>query len=293
MIKRTIEISGRNTRIRLENGNLVFCREKQEIGRVACDDLGFLILDDFTTTCSQAALTAAVEAGAAVIVCSNDHQPAGLMLPFAGNQLHAQRLRQQVETTKPLEKRLWQQLVIAKLKNQSAMLPAGSAANKIVALSNAVFSGDPDNKEAQGARIYWPVLFEDAGFKRARKGKPPNNLLNYGYMVLRAACARAICTTGLHPALGIHHSNRSNPFALADDLMEPYRPFVDRKVKYLWDQGIGELRKNSKAALLGILSEIVRLRKESSPLMVALNKSANSLCNCLTGKAKTLDLPAP
>jgi len=293
MIKRTVEISSGNMHVRLRQGQLVMEQEKKFVGSIPAEDVGLLIFDSHMASCTQSALTAAMENDAAVIVCGNDHQPVGLMLPYEGNQLHAERLRLQLDLKKPLLKRLWQQIVQAKIKRQADLLEQGSAERtRLRRLAKDVRSGDPDNHEAQAARFYWPALF-GSGFRRSREGDAPNNLLNYGYMAVRASTARAICGAGLHPAIGIHHSHRNNTFCLADDLMEPYRPFVDKRVKELWEAGEDAISKKTKAYLLKVLTDEVIVAGQSGPLMVALGKSAASLVHCFSGERSELDLPQP
>ena len=277
--------------MRTENAHLVVSVKGEDQGRVPWEDLGLLILDQTQCTITQAALAAASQNGAVVAVCGRDHHPCGFLLPLAGNQLHPARLRLQIEMNKPLGKRLWRQLVRAKLAGQAAMLPEKNVARvRISQLAKNVRLGDPDNKEAQGARFYWPALFGKA-FRRSREGPPPNNLLNFGYMVLRAATARAIVSAGLHPALGIEHSHRNNAFALADDLLEPYRPFVDERVLFMWRQGHALVKKETKRQLYSLLATPIATARGQSPLTVALDRTATSFVDCLRGENNALELP--
>jgi len=293
MIKRTVEISTPGTHVGMREKQMVLYRDGQEIGCVPCEDVGILISDEHQMTFTQAALVSAVENGAAVIFCSRDHHPSGLLLPFAGNQLLTERLQLQIEMKKPLVKRLWRQIVQVKLRRQADRLPKDNRFRaRIHQLSKDVKLDDEENCEAQAAKLYWPALFGPA-FIRHREGPAPNNLLNYGYMTIRAAMARAICGAGLHPAIGLHHHNRSNPFCLADDLMEPFRPFVDARVIELWSGGSVELRKEEKKSLLGVLTDDVVIAGKRGPLMVALSKTVSSLVECLAGNRENLDLPQP
>jgi len=293
MIKRTIEVSTPGTYIKTSEDQLVFMRDKQEVGDAPLEDIGVLIIDERQVTCTQAALVAAVENGAVVILCGEDHHPAGYLLPVAGNQLFTERLQWQTKMKKPTAKRLWKQIVETKLRRQGDLIDKQHPAKaRICQLGKNVQSGDTGNCEGQAARYYWPALLGDT-FRRHRDGPPPNNLLNYGYMVLRAAVARSVCAAGLHPALGLHHHHRNNPFCLADDLMEPYRPYVDKRTKDLWQAGWREIDKNSKTRLLRVLTDPVVVAGKKGPLMVALNKTAASLVDCLSGKRQEIDLPQP
>ena len=257
-----------------------------------CEDLGVLILDSPEIQLTQASLVAAADGGAAVILCGRDHHPSALLLPMFGNTTHTERLADQISANAPLKKRLWQQIVKAKLLRQAMQLAKGEPARvKLLSLREGVRSGDTDNREAQGARWYWPALFKDEKFRREREGLPPNNLLNYGYMVLRATVARAVCCAGLHPAIGLHHHHRENPFCLADDLMEPFRPMIDNRVATLHFAGKKELDREAKEMLLGALAETVTLKGGQGPLFVAAQKTAASLCACFSGEAGELDLP--
>ncbi|MCZ7586919.1 MAG: type II CRISPR-associated endonuclease Cas1 [Deltaproteobacteria bacterium] len=293
MVKRTLEVSTPGTHIRLDKKHLAFFAEERGDMCVPVEDLGVLMLDSPQISLTQAALTACAEAGAAVVFCGRDHHPAGLVLPVAGNVLHTQRLRAQVDAKKPVVKQIWRHIVRAKIRLQAHNLPLDDPARKkLLAFRDDVKSGDTTNREAHAARLYWPVLF-GADFRRVREGPPPNNLLNYGYMALRATVARALVAAGLHPALGLHHRHRENPFALADDLMEPYRPFVDCRVWLLRKRGKSEIDREVKAALLSVLAEPVNMRAGSGPLMVAVQKSAHSVYECLAGEAAEPELPLP
>ncbi|NLH48783.1 MAG: type II CRISPR-associated endonuclease Cas1 [Myxococcales bacterium] len=292
MIKRTVEAGWRCTHVKTRDKQIVFCAEAEETGAVPSEDIGLLILDSLRMTCTQRALAQVLADGGAVLVCGEDHLPAGLLLPLEGNELLTERLRTQIAAGKPQAKQLWRQIVQAKLRAQAGLLPWESAARlRLARLSQTVKSGDEENTEAQGARFYWPELF-GADFRRDREGAPPNNLLNFGYMTLRAAMARAVVGAGLHPAIGLHHRNRQNAFCLADDLLEPYRPLVDARVHQLWLQGVMELDKESKASLLRILGEPIRLESGQGPVQVAMQKTAASLAACLAGERRKLDLPA-
>ena len=258
--------------------------------RVPVEDIGLLILDAPTTTYTHSVLTEVLAAGAAVIPCGSNHHPAGMFLPQQ-NTLQVQRVADQAAASLPLKKRLWKQIVRRKIRNQAFVLPKDSPARKaLVELASHVRSGDPANVEAQAARRYWRAMFGD-GFRREREGASPNNFLNYGYMAMRAAVARALCGAGLHPSLGLHHHNRSNTFCLADDLLEPLRPVVDRKVLNLHRAGAEELDRQVKYDLLSVLTEEVALAGATGPVMVALERVVASLVRCYEGTDKELLLP--
>ncbi|MGB2988184.1 MAG: type II CRISPR-associated endonuclease Cas1 [Phycisphaerae bacterium] len=292
MIKRTVEISTDGSYLAVRNDQLVIKREREVVGTVPCEDIGLLIIDSKATVYTHDALVRAAQYGAIVVLCGEDHHPAAMVLPTAANTVQTQRLRLQATAKLPRLKRMWQQIVRAKIRRQAAVLsdkdPARTA---LEALVSKVRSGDPENVEARASRKYWPALFGDPNFRRKRKGPPPNNLLNYGYMALRAAVARAVCGAGLHPSLGISHHNKYNPFCLADDLMEPYRPFVDARVVRLWREGQKAIDRDTKRDLLEILTDPVTVGESTGPLMVALHKTAASVVKCLSGEEERLALP--
>ena len=292
MIKRTVEVFSRKSRVYSKQKQLKVDVDGCNVGSVPFEDVGLLVLDSPALTCTQGALVSIAENGGAVMICGKDHHPAGLFLPMVANTTLTKRLLTQTDVSKPLKKRLWAQIIKRKIKNQAAVLDKDSPAiSRLKELSKNVKAGDLDNKEGQAARIYWKELFPDIDFKREREGFAPNSLLNYGYMVFRATIARAICGSGLHPALGLHHKNKYNPFCLADDLLEPYRPFVDMEVKDLVDEGLLELERETKTRLLSLLSKPVLMNKEKGPLMVAFGKTTASLYKCFIGESKKLLLP--
>ena len=290
MIKRTIEISGRGNHLSISQGSLIVSRNDEQLGRVPLEDLGLLILDAADTTYTHWVLTEVLASGGGVVLCGRNHHPAGLLLSQA-NWLQTQRLRQQVEASIPLRKALWKQVVQAKIRHQAEALGVNATAGRaLAALAPTVRSGDPSNVEAQAARKYWRPMFGEA-FRRDPEGQPPNNLLNYGYMILRAAVARAVCGAGLHPSLGLHHKNRSNAFCLADDLLEPFRALVDVKVRELTAAGAREINRETKTELLSLLTATVELDGQAGPLMVALEKMTASLVRCYAGEDRKLVFP--
>jgi len=259
---------------------------------VPIEDIGVLILATTAASYTHAVLTRLLSGGAVIVACDDDHLPCGLLLPQTA-ALQTQRLSRQVEATKPLRKRLWKQIVVAKITHQADVLVHSPVvARALRAMRTHVRAGDPTNVEAQAARRYCQAMFGKA-FRRNRKGAAPNNLLNYGYMAVRAAVARSLACAGLHPSLGLHHHNRSNSFPLADDLVEPLRALVDRRVRRLYSQGARKLDKDVRRELLGVLHETVRLGEGTGPLMVALDRTVASLCACYAGQRRKLDIPCP
>lgn len=260
------------------------------------EDIGLLILDHRQITVTHGLLTALLENNVALIHCNDAHHPAGMMLNLDGHTLQAQRFKAQIEASEPLKKQLWQQTVVAKIENQAALLASrGKEVKKMEYLSRSVKSGDADNCEARAAACYWSELFSDyiPNFVRGREEAPPNNLLNYGYAILRAAVARALVGSGLLPTLGIFHRNQYNAYCLADDIMEPYRPFVDKAVLTCIQDGedISGLSNGVKYQLLSVLSQDTLFDRERSPLMVGLTKTTASLSACFEGKRRKIIYP--
>jgi CRISPR-associated protein Cas1 len=259
------------------------------------EDLGVVIVDDSQASYTQAVFIELLAAGATVMVSGKDHLPAGLMLPLDAHHVQTERHLAQIQATEPVRKRIWQALIVAKIAQQGAVLEHFTPDHGgLIPLSRRVRSGDPDNLEAQAAQRYWPRLF-GKDFRRDRGAEGINAALNYGYAVVRAAAARAVVAAGLIPSLGVFHSNRGNPFCLVDDMFEPYRPYVDWRVKSLvLEQGnlVPDLSdRNVRAALLSIFNETVRVGDRRYPLLLALHQTAASLCRALTGGDRTLALP--
>lgn len=260
------------------------------------EDIGVVVLDHKQITITSGALEALLENNCAVITCDNSHMPVGLMLPLAGNTTQTERFRHQLDASLPLRKQLWQQTVQCKIRNQRAVLQECSKAETrcMQAWANDVRSGDPDNLEARAAVYYWKSLFGHVpGFIRDREGVQPNSLLNYGYAILRAVVARALVASGLLPTLGIHHHNRYNAYCLADDIMEPYRPYVDRLVYYVTEHyGVDiELSKDIKSELLSIPTIDVVIGGRRSPLMVGVAQTTASLYKCYSGELRKIAYP--
>lgn len=260
------------------------------------EDLGVVILDHKQITITQALISALLANNCAIITCDERRMPTGLMLPLESNILQEKRYAEQIEATVPLRKQLWQQTVAQKIANQAAVLRQHTQAETVNMdrWSKTVKSGDIENLEARAAAYYWKKIFTDIpDFVRDREGDYPNNFLNYGYAILRAIVARALVATGLLPTLGIHHHNRYNAYCLADDVMEPYRPYVDHKVLELmatFPEEMG-LSKAVKAELLQIPTMEVHINGVRSPLMVAASTSATSLQKCFAGQSRKLIYP--
>lgn len=291
MIKRTIDISEGPTFLFIENDQLVLHRDKAEVGRIPCEDIGVLLLDSRSITFTHSVITRLASHGAVVIFCGEDHLPASFALPMVANDLLTARLRVQIAASVPMKKNLWKQIVQHKIRGQEGNLREEDPARlKLLNLADEVKSGDTSNCEGLAAKFYWRALMGES-FRRDPEGPPPNALLNYGYMVFRAAIARALVAGGLNPALGLQHSNRNNAFCLADDLVEVFRPRVDRAVVGLLSRGITKIDRDSKREILSLLSEPVMLNGESGPLMVSLHRIVASLLRCLEGTQKRLDLP--
>ncbi|NLX13198.1 MAG: type II CRISPR-associated endonuclease Cas1 [Phycisphaerales bacterium] len=297
MIKRTLEISREPAHLAVKLDQLLIQRPEADprtAASVPCEDIGLVMVDHPQTTYSHAALARLMDFGAAVVLCGRNHLPAGILLPFSSHSEVVWRIDDQVSAAKPLRKRLWRQIVQAKVRAQAFNLSEESPARaKLLALAGEVKSGDPANVEAQAAKIYWSVwLGAERPFRRDPDGDGLNALLNYGYAILRAAVARALVAAGLHPALGLHHSNRANAFCLADDLVEPIRPLADARVRELAEWGKNALDQSVKAQLLQLLVAEVRTDGQTGPLMVGLHRTVSSLVQCYRGTEKRLLFPA-
>jgi len=258
---------------------------------VPVEDLGVVVLDNKQITITQGLLEALLENNCAVITCDSSRMPVGLLLPLCGNTIQNERFREQLDASLPLQKQLWQQTVQTKIENQAAVLKEcrGAEVRNMLKWIDEVRSGDTDNMEARAAAYYWANLFTD--FKRDREGAPPNNLLNYGYAILRAVVARGLVSSGLLPTLGIHHHNRYNAYCLADDIMEPYRPYVDKLVVEMFDGGITDLNKDAKTKLLSIPVLDVTINGQRSPLMIAVGLTTSSLYKCFSGESRKIVYP--
>ena len=295
MLKRSILIENKAS-ISTKNFQLLIKTEAKE-SSIPIEDIGFLVLDHPEIYLSIPAMNLIVENNAALIICGKNHLPNGMFLNLNSHYIQQEIFRNQIEASVPLKKQLWQQTIVEKITNQGYLLQnITKQKNSFEFLASKVLSGDTTNMEGVAASQYWKVFFETnenvSKFKRERFGEYPNNFLNYGYAILRGATARALSGSGLLNTLGIHHKNKYNAFALADDIMEPYRPVVDEKVFELmlkYDEQ--ELNSVLKSELLQILTRTVYFKDEKSPLMVALQKTASSLQQCFTGQRKKIKYP--
>ena len=308
MIKRTlcfsnpIFLSLRNAQLVLhipevENNKTLPEAIKKEAERtIPIEDIGVVVLDNRRITITSGAMEALLENNCAVITCNQKSMPVGLLLPLCGNTTQNERFRSQLEASLPLRKQLWQQTIKQKILNQEHVLRINTAqeTNCMRVWSNDVRSGDPDNLEARAAAYYWKNVFTTyPNFVRDREGTPPNNLLNYGYAILRAIIARALVGSGLLPTLGIHHHNRYNAYCLADDIMEPYRPYVDQLVLDIiqCNLEISDITRDLKMQLLGIPMLDVVINGKRSPLMIAAQQTTASLAKCFAGECKRISYP--
>lgn len=293
MTHRVIEI-GSPARLSVRRGQIVIARHELEDVAQPIEDIDVLLLANPQITCSNALLAELSDAKVATVICGSDYMPAGILLPYAGHTLSGHRLLSQINCSKPLASRLWQIITRGKIAQQACLLRATLGDDfGLPALVPRVFSGDPKNVEAQAAQRYWPKLL-GASFRRARDGNPPNNLLNYGYAILRAATARALVGSGLQAGIGLFHSNRGDGFALASDLMEPYRPFVDSIVQKIWADTPApdlQLTREHRVALLSVLHLSVQIDDQITPVSVALERSSATLAESLASKSPRLLLP--
>jgi len=288
---RIVEIAEEGRHIAKARGFLTVAHQGAEIGRVALDDLAAVIAASPATTASCALLAELAERGIPFVLCGRNYAPAGLVWPVAGHHAQQRRMEAQAGATAALRKRLWTRLVEAKVLRQGAVLAArGQTAAAFTRWARQVRAGDPDNIEAQAARRYWPLLMGPA-FRRDPDGGGANALLNYGYAVLRAGTARAIAAAGLHPGLGIFHRHPHNAMPLADDLMEPFRPAVDARVRALLDRGVAEVTTEAKRHLAAVLTAEEATRAGTTPLGTCLMRLAASVADSFVAGMAALDLP--
>ena len=263
---------------------------------IACiklDEIAAVVANAHGLSYTNNALVELTARGIPVVLCGANHMPAAIVWPTDAHHVQTGRMRDQVAASLPLKKRLWAQLVRAKILAQGATLMAvGGSGGGFYLLSRKVRSGDTGNVEAEAARRYWPLLF-GAGFRRDKDGGGVNGLLNYGYAVLRAGVARAVMAAGLHPGFGLMHSNRGNPMVLVDDLMEPFRPVVDREVRRLVERGIAEVDREAKADLARIMIVDLPTEEGLSPMMLCAERLTQSLARAYAGEAAALSLPLP
>jgi CRISPR-associated protein Cas1 len=290
---RVVEIAENGRHLAREDGFLVIHAGQQELGRIALDDIIAVIATAPGTSTSCAALAELSARGIPFVICGRNFLPASIVWPIVGHHAQQRRMECQLDASLPLKKRLWAMLIAAKIRHQGIVLAAqGQPADVFTALARSVRSGDPENIEAQAARRYWPALL-GADFRRDQDAGGTNAMLNYGYTVLRAGVARAIVAAGLHPGLGIFHRHPHNPMPLADDLMEPFRPFVDRLVLRLLRDKPAAMNPAGKRQLVTVLNLDLPTRSGMSPLSTCLNRLAASLGESFLSGVADLDLPLP
>ncbi|MCX7804815.1 MAG: type II CRISPR-associated endonuclease Cas1 [Planctomycetota bacterium] len=299
MTDRVIDISESAARLSADLECLAIGLEGAESVRVPFREIAAVVLADRRITVTRAALSGLAEAGCAVVICDDRFVPCAMMLPLAGHFTQSERFAAQAAASLPVKKRLWRDIVRAKLRAQARLLERLRGSDfGLRDMAASVRSGDPENMEAQASRRYWTALFDDPDFSRDRDRPGRNALLNYGYAVLRAAVARAVCASGLHPSLGIHHHNRYDAFPLADDLMEPFRPLVDAAVvSIVASRGRGPdadavvLDKDTRAALLEILTSRYEWGGEARTLFDWSSRTASSLARVFLGLSEKMDIP--
>jgi CRISP-associated protein Cas1 len=269
--------------------------KKKSLAAIPIEDIGVVILDHKRITVSQSLIAALLDNNTSIITCDEKHHPTGLMLPLSGNTVQTERFKSQIEASVPLKKNLWQQTVAAKIRNQAFLLKKyGVAHNNMLRWASVVKSGDTGNHEARAAAYYWGKVFNKLpDFRRGRDLEAPNQILNYGYAILRAIVARGLVSSGLLPTLGIFHRNKYNAYCLADDIMEPYRPFVDKLVCEILDgdEDYSIMNESVKRKLLSIPVLDVVIDGEKSPLMVGMHRTTASLVRCFEGISKKILYP--
>lgn len=293
-MERIVDIGTEGLHLSAYRGFLIVAKDRAEVGRVALDDVHAVILHAHGCTWTGNLVAALAERGAPIVFCGTNHSPVAVTLPIDGHHGQGARMRAQWDAGKPLHKQLWRRIVMAKIVMQGSLLAFHDApgAGAFDLIARRVRSGDPDNLEAQAARRYWPALM-GPHFRRDRAADGANSLLNYGYAVMRATVARAIVAAGLHPTIGIFHANRGNAFALADDLIEPFRPLVDALVVSMLGQGVEALDPSLKRRFARLIAFDVRIGDESSPVSVAAQRLAQSLARSFETNASELALFVP
>jgi CRISPR-associated protein Cas1 len=292
MITRSLLISSA-VKLSVKNSQLIvsYLDKSEEDKQVPIEDIGYIVLEHQQSVVSMPALNALSDNNVAVIFCNRNHLPASMLLNLDSHSTQSEKFRDQIAASLPLKKSIWQQIITAKIKNQSFILnKLGKNGDMLRPLYMNVKSGDSDNKEGTAARLYWRELF-GKNFVRDQDGADLNTLLNYGYAILRAAVARALMGAGLLPTLGVFHRNRYNAFPLADDVMEPFRPFVDEIVYHLAEDNIYTLTKEAKATLVKVVYCDTQYNKVTRPLGIGLSMTCASLARYFAKEQKQLDLP--
>ncbi len=292
MLKRTLAFTN-PYHLSLKNRQMIIKSKEdfESVTSVPVEDIGFVILENQEISITMPLLNALADNNAAVIVCSDKFMPNAMLMNLDANSTQGESVRAQLSAKEPLKKNIWKQIVEAKIRNQAALLrKLGKDGDSLKPYYRNVKSGDSDNREGVAAKLYWSKLFDEK-FMRSRTGPSPNEMLNYGYTVLRAAVARSLIGSGLLPAIGIFHRNRYNSFPLADDVMEPYRPFVDEKVFFLYANGENSLNKYSKQEILKILYTDTFFENVTRPLDIGLSITTASLARCYNGLQKRISYP--
>lgn len=293
MIKRIIDIAEQSY-IHTKHQQLLIDKEGKTVGQIPIEDLGVLILQHPAIVISQATIVTCQKNNAVIIFCDEKHLPYSVILPVSdGHTLHQKVLRVQIEAKKTITKKIWKQVIQQKIMGQQRTLSlAGKDTALLPRLASKVKSGDVENHEAQAAQYYWPRLFEKS-FRRDYQAAGVNALLNYGYAIMRAMVARAVVAGGLHPAIGIHHHNQYNALCLADDLMEPFRPWVDQLIHQIWmENEEAEIDKETKKSILGLLNQTVSMNKKKMPMMLACHYLIADFKRCLDGSLDRIKYPA-
>lgn len=293
MIKRTLFFANPYY-LSLKNKQLQIAEKNGGVIKTApVEDIGFLVLDHPQISFSMKLVEELSEFNVATVFCDSKHMPSSMLLPLDAHHIQNELFRAQIDASEPLKKNLWKQTIEFKIKNQARLLDKlGKSGKQLKTIACTVKSGDSDNREGFAARVYWSAMF-GKNFVRERFGAPPNPFLNYGYILLRSAVARSIAGSGLLATLGIHHRNRYNAFCLADDIMEPYRPYVDEIAYGLFEKNpyVVELEKEHKVELLQLMAADVKIGEKKRPLMIALSQTTASLARCFSGETRKITYP--
>lgn len=291
---RIVDIATDGLHLSAHRGFLVVRLDRAEQGRIALDDIQAVIVHAHGVTWTASLVVALAERGAIMVLCAANHAPVAVVSPVNGHHAQAARMRAQWDAPRPLFKQLWQKIIVAKIATQASLLAAHGRdeSHALNLMLRRVRSGDPDNLEAQAARKYWPALM-GVEFRRDQNADGANALLNYGYTVMRSCVARSIIAAGLHPAIGLHHHNRLNSFALADDLVEPFRPLVDGLVRRMIDEGAHAVNSDAKQRLARLIGHDVRLGGAVSPVSVAVQRLAKSIARSFEERRSAIALFDP
>ena len=296
MIGRILEIADDRRHLFVNRGFMVVRDsegDRKELGQIPLDDIAAVIANAHGITYTNNLLVALAERGTPFVLCAANHNAVGVLITLDGHHVQSKRIEAQIAASQPTHKRMWAAVVKSKLEQQASALEAtGAPSAPLTALIKKVKSGDPANVEGQGAKRYWGLLFGE-GFRRDQSGDGINALLNYGYTIARSATARAIVAAGLHPSIGLHHSNDANAMRLVDDLMEPFRPVIDLKVWQLHQQGESHVTPETKRALVRTLYDDMQSAAGATPVMVCMQKLATSLAQVYLGEREKLELPLP